>query len=116
MAEYPLSANGRFQRFRRHKFGFAAAAAILLVLAGGITLTSWQAVRATRAERAQNRARAAEEKARQTAQTEAGRAEASAMEAKRTLSAADFLRGRVITCNGPATLAGATMTVDVRPN
>ena len=29
---------------------------------------------------------------------------------------ADFLRGRVITCDGPATLPGATMTVNVRPN
>jgi eukaryotic-like serine/threonine-protein kinase len=96
----PPSRIYEFQKtVRRHKFGFAAAAAILLVLAGGITLTTWQAVRATRAERSANRARAEAEKARQNegglrqaAQTEADRAEASGMEAKRTLSAADFLQ------------------------
>jgi hypothetical protein len=35
---------------RRHKFGFAAAAMLVLVLAVGVTLASWQAVRATRAK------------------------------------------------------------------
>jgi eukaryotic-like serine/threonine-protein kinase len=43
----------RFYEFqktvRRHKVGFAATAAIILALAAGITLTAWQAVRATKA-------------------------------------------------------------------
>jgi serine/threonine protein kinase/Leucine-rich repeat (LRR) protein len=34
---------------RRHKFGFAATAAIIIILAMGITLTTWQALRATTA-------------------------------------------------------------------
>lgn len=29
---------------------------------------------------------------------------------------ADLLRSRLISCNGPATLPGATVTLDVRPN
>src|SRR5215831_11930008 len=45
---------GKFYEFqktvRRHKFGFAAAAAIILVLAAGAIVSTWQAVRATRAE------------------------------------------------------------------
>ncbi|NOS71586.1 MAG: hypothetical protein HOP33_16880 [Verrucomicrobia bacterium] len=76
-----------------------AVAAILLVLAGGITLTTWQAVRATRAERQQSVLRAEAEKARQneaglrqTAQTEANRAEAAATDLKLTLSTSDFLQ------------------------
>jgi len=44
----------RFYEFqktvRRHKFGFAATAAIILALAAGGALATWQAVRATRAE------------------------------------------------------------------
>jgi WD40 repeat protein/serine/threonine protein kinase len=36
---------------RRHKVGFAAAAAVVAALAVGVTLTTWQAVRATRAKR-----------------------------------------------------------------
>jgi len=52
----PPSKLYEFQKtVRRHRFGFAAAAAIIIVLAVGIALTSWQAVRATRAERAQAR-------------------------------------------------------------
>jgi eukaryotic-like serine/threonine-protein kinase len=36
---------------RRHRLGFAAAAAIIFVLAIGITLTTWQAVEATKARK-----------------------------------------------------------------
>jgi serine/threonine protein kinase len=42
---------------RRHKLGFAAAAAIASVLLLGIVASTWQAVRATRAEREQSRLR-----------------------------------------------------------
>jgi serine/threonine protein kinase len=36
---------------RRHKFGFAATASIIIVLAAGAFISAWQAVRATRAQR-----------------------------------------------------------------
>jgi serine/threonine protein kinase/WD40 repeat protein len=36
--------------FRRHRVGFAATAAVIVVLAMGVALTSWQALRAIRAE------------------------------------------------------------------
>ena len=50
----PPSQLYEFQKtVRRHKFGFAAAAAIIMVLAVGITLTTRQAVRATNAEQAE---------------------------------------------------------------
>ena len=48
---------------RRHQFGFAAAAAIILVLAAGIALTTWQAVRATRAGKEETRQRLAADSA-----------------------------------------------------
>jgi eukaryotic-like serine/threonine-protein kinase len=46
---------------RRHKFGFAATATIMLVLMAGVLGSSWQAVRARNAEREQSRLRAAAE-------------------------------------------------------
>jgi serine/threonine protein kinase/WD40 repeat protein len=50
----PPSRLYEFQKtVRRHKFGFAAAAALVLVLAAGVVGSTWQAVRATRAEREQ---------------------------------------------------------------
>jgi serine/threonine protein kinase/tetratricopeptide (TPR) repeat protein len=48
----------RFQKLvRRNKLAFAAGAAVLLVLLGGIAASTWQAIRATRAEREQTRLR-----------------------------------------------------------
>src|SRR6185369_4905928 len=76
----------------------------------GIAASAWQAVRATRAERAQSSLRADAEKARQneaglrqTAQTEAVRAEAAGMETRMTLSASDFLQGIRFIAEGNAT-------------
>jgi len=47
----PPSKLYEFQKtVRRHKVGFAAAAAIILVLTAGIVTTTWQAVRATHAK------------------------------------------------------------------
>jgi serine/threonine protein kinase/WD40 repeat protein len=47
----PPSKLYEFQRMvRRHKVGFLATAAIIGVLAAGVALTSWQAVRATHAQ------------------------------------------------------------------
>jgi non-specific serine/threonine protein kinase/serine/threonine-protein kinase len=48
----PESAAYRLRKFvRRNKTGVAASAAMLLLLVAGIVTTTWQAVRATRAER-----------------------------------------------------------------
>ena len=101
----PPSTAYRLQKLiRRNKLGFAAAAAIgLLLLLGGV-LTGWQAVRATRAEKRlgeqaaradaeARRARQAELAARQesaTAQAERARAERQA-EAIRLLSYVDAM-------------------------
>ena len=51
----PPSRLYEFQRtVQRHKFGFAAAAALILVLMLGVVISTWQAVRATKAERLAN--------------------------------------------------------------
>jgi serine/threonine protein kinase len=48
----PPSQLYEFQKtVRRHKFGFAATAVVILVLAGGIVASTWQAVRARKARR-----------------------------------------------------------------
>ncbi len=48
----PPSKLYEFQKtFRRHKFGFAAAAALMVVLAAGVLASTWQAILATRAKR-----------------------------------------------------------------
>jgi len=63
----PPSKFYEFQKsVRRHKVGFAATAAVIVVLATGIAMTIWQAVRATRES---SRATAALEELRKTAPT-----------------------------------------------
>jgi serine/threonine protein kinase len=48
----PPSKLYEFQKtVRRHKVGFAATAAVIIVLAAGVVTSTWQAVRATRAEK-----------------------------------------------------------------
>ena len=55
----PPSGTYRLTRFvRRHRAGTAAAAAVALALVAGTIVSAWQAVRATRAERAAERERA----------------------------------------------------------
>jgi WD40 repeat protein len=57
----PPSAGYRFTKtFQRNKLAFAAAGAIALALIAGITVSTWQAVRATRARQAAEQAQAAE--------------------------------------------------------
>src|SRR6185503_12830287 len=64
----PPSTAYRIQKaIRRHKLGFAAAAAVSLALLIGVTVSTTQAVRATRAERANLKSLASERQARQTA-------------------------------------------------
>ena len=94
----PPSNYYRLQKtFHRNKGAFAAITAVALVLVAGAVVSTWQAVRARRSERAQSLLRAEAQQAeareaglRRTAQTEASRAEAAAMDLKVTLSATDF--------------------------
>jgi len=60
----PPSRSYRFQKLvRRNKLAFAAATAITIVLVLGAVMSTWQAIRATRAERDQSRLRAAAQQA-----------------------------------------------------
>jgi len=52
VARPPSRLYGFQKAVRRHKLGFAAAALLIMVLAAGVMVSTWQAVRATRAERA----------------------------------------------------------------
>jgi len=73
----PPSKLYEFQKtVRRHKLGFGATAALILVLSVGVLVSTLEAIRATRAEREQSRlrheaerARAAEARLRQEAET-----------------------------------------------
>jgi len=72
----PASAAYRLQKLvRRNKLAFAAGAAIAMALLAGAALSTWQAVRATRAEQLQStlriQAQANEHKARQAQASEA---------------------------------------------
>ena len=50
----PRAPSTRARKFvRRHRVGIAMAASLVLLLAAGVAVSTWQAVRATRAERAQ---------------------------------------------------------------
>src|SRR5262249_18525925 len=90
----PPSGLYRFRKLvRRNKLAVGAAASIATALVLGMAATAWQAVRATRAEHDAEKARQTEAALRQTAQTEALRAEAAGMETRTTLSASDFLQG-----------------------
>ncbi|HZL44504.1 MAG TPA: protein kinase [Verrucomicrobiae bacterium] len=65
----PPSRLYEFQKtVRRHKFGFAATAAIILILAMGIVVSTWQSVRATHAKREALAAQAQADAARQQAE------------------------------------------------
>ncbi len=62
----PPSTAYRFQKaFRRNRVVFAATAAIAVALVAGIAASTWQAIRATRAEREQVRQRLEAEQARE---------------------------------------------------
>ena len=80
----PPSTAYRLQKaLRRNRLGFAAAAAVALVLVLGIAVSSWQAVRATKAEREQSQLRQQAEAAKAQESTARQQAElARANEAK----------------------------------
>src|SRR5206468_2022608 len=94
----PPSQLYRMQKFaRRNKVGFVAATAVAAVLVIAAVISSWQAIRAMRAERharsaaarAQEAERVATEKA-TVAENERRRADDSAEELRRNLYAADM--------------------------
>jgi len=87
----PPSTAYRIQKaIRRHKLGFAAAAAVSLALLIGVTVSTTQAVRATRAERAKRLSLESEQKARQAATLAKSEAETERDRARRNLYAADI--------------------------
>src|SRR5207247_4282902 len=67
---------------RRHRTGIATAAALVLLLLAGVVGSTWQAVRATRAESEQSRLRQLAENARQDAEAERERADMERKEAQ----------------------------------
>jgi tetratricopeptide (TPR) repeat protein len=85
---------------RRHKFGFAAAAALILVLAVGMVGSAWEAARARRAEREQIRLREQAVASQTKSQTEAAKATAIS----------DFLQQMLRSAN-PENAKGAEYTV-----
>jgi WD40 repeat protein/serine/threonine protein kinase len=87
----PPSTAYRIQKaVRRHKLSFAAGAAVGLALLIGVTLSTTQAVRATRAERAKQSLLDSEQKARQAANLARSDAEVERDHARRNLYAADI--------------------------
>jgi serine/threonine protein kinase/Tfp pilus assembly protein PilF len=97
----PPSASYRFQKLvRRHKFAVASVAAFSIVLLLGATTSTWQAIRATRAERAQI-------KLRQLADANEKKARA---EAHRTEQIARFLKD-MLNGVGPSAARGRDTTM-----
>ena len=75
----------RTQKFiQRHKAGLATAAALLLLLLTGVVVSTWQAVRATRAERTQALLRQQAEQARGQRKPAATRSGATELPRRRT--------------------------------
>jgi len=114
----PPSTAYRFQKLvRRNKLAFAAAAAVLLVLLGGIAASTWQAIRAKNAEHEQTRLRKEAEKAwnneaKMRQQAEASR-EKSETEAAKAIAISDFLQQllRLQRSASPEPLKGSQYTV-----
>jgi TPR repeat protein/serine/threonine protein kinase len=99
----PPSRLYEFQKtVRRHKFGFAAAAALTLVLALGVLISTREAIRATHAERQQSALRLQAEQARTRAETGEKRAET---EAARSEQVASFMKD-MLSSVGPRVALG----------
>ena len=87
----PPSTAYRIQKaVRRHKLGFAAAATVSLALLIGVSVSTTQAIRARRAERAKQISLEAERQARQSATRARSDAEVERDRARRNLYAADI--------------------------
>jgi serine/threonine protein kinase len=79
----PPSVVYRIQKVaRRHRAAFAASSAVLVALVLGVVISTWQAVRATRAEREQSRLRQQAQNAQASETTQRQLAEQNAKEAK----------------------------------
>ena len=86
----PQNAVYRFQKtVRRHRTAFAAGIAILIAMFTGATLSTWQAVRATRAERVSEARRKSEELLRINAEQQRERAVENQLRAERNEYVAD---------------------------
>ena len=104
----PPSRLYRFQKLlRRNKLAFAAAGVISTVLVLGVVVSSWQALRATRAERAQSLMRYQAEEARTRAEANGEMAKA---EAARSAQVAQFLRD-MLRSVGPSVALGRDTTL-----
>ncbi len=75
---------------RRHKFGFAAGAALITVLVMGVLVSSWEAARARWAEQEQIRLREEAQKAQANEAQLRHQAEAQELAARRTAYASDM--------------------------
>jgi hypothetical protein len=99
----PPSNSYRLQKLvRRNKLAFASAAMIAVLLVGGVAISTWQAVRATRAERGETRLRKEAERARSQESAHRQRAEA---EKARSEEVARFLT-EMLEGVGPAVAKG----------
>src|SRR6266566_1919552 len=82
----PPSALYRLQKVaRRHRVAFAAGAVVTVALLSGVVISTWQAVRATRAERGQSRLREQAEEAQANEATQRRRAEDNAAKSRARL-------------------------------
>jgi WD40 repeat protein/serine/threonine protein kinase len=87
----PPSSSYRFQKLvRRNKLAFGAAGAVAVALLLGIVGSTWQLIRATRAEREQSRLRALAQQAQAQAETNAERFRSAAIQSRRSQYAADM--------------------------
>jgi eukaryotic-like serine/threonine-protein kinase len=104
----PPSRLYEFQKtVRRHKFGFAAAATLITVLAIGILVSTSEAIRATRAERGQTRLAQQAEEDRVRAETHEKIAKTQAAKAA---AISDFLR-QMLNSADPGAQKGSEYTV-----
>jgi len=86
----PPSAAYRLEKaWRRHRLAYGAGAAVAVALVLGITVSAWQAVRATRAEAAAVRAQNAAQEQRLRANANAAEAQKQAVEARKESDRAD---------------------------
>src|SRR5262245_58141799 len=89
----PPSAFYRLQKVaRRHQVAFGAGAAVALTLVLSVIASTWQAVRATHAEREQWRLREQAQKAQLQEASQRQRAETAELELKNSIAASDFLQ------------------------
>jgi WD40 repeat protein/serine/threonine protein kinase len=88
----PPSKLYEFQKLiRRHQFGFAAAAALMVALLAGTGVSTWQAIRATKAKDAEVKQRIAAEKAEAHAAASQKKAESEKERAEQQLTRAEWL-------------------------